>query len=404
MIHKHLLVMTSWLAMGAAFCGQPETPIQVVEANEPTVLHYGAHALGGVISPATDVDLMTFQGEAGDSVRIRLRSLSNGFDPQIALYAPDFSLVKTAWCDGSGPPTAKACTLALDVAPLPMDGDYRLVITDVGFNESGAYVLQLERFLPRLPPPGIPNNVTILESIAPSTDFDHLRFEGTSGSIVLIAVQSLSDGLDPQVELVAPDGSVVHAQGCSGSSPPTAKKCSFSFQTALPMDGTYTLVLSEGGSDESGSVNVSVTCLLGNCAYSPAGLTVDVPQVSLSTGGGQALLLDAGPTCAQHPYLVMGSATGVCPGLPLTTDLWLPLSPDAYFYFTLNRPFQAPFSATSTTLDGAGKATVTLQVPAGSPAALVGLKLRHAFVSFAGAPSIPGIGFVSNPVELELTP
>lgn len=399
-----LALITLTLAASVAQAQQLETAIEIVEGNEPTPIHYGAHTTGGIITPGTDIDILTFHGEAGDSVRMRLRSHTKAFDPQIQVYDPSFALLASNWCDGKSGISATYCTVALDIAPLPQTGTYTILLSDVGVNEVGVYVLQLERFLPELPAPGIPNGQTLVETISPSTDFDHLTFEGNAGSIVVIQLQGLTKGLDPQLELVDPSGAVIAAPWCNGKSGISATTCSLTLQEILAQTGTYTVILSDVGSDEVGSVNLSVTCILGNCAVTPAGLTRDVPTVSLSAGGAQSLTLDAGPSRGFQPFLLLGSASGFCPGQPLTPDTCLPLNADPYFAFTLNRPFQPPLSTTTTSLDAAGKANVAIQVPQNSPAALVGLKLTHAFLSFVGPPSANTLDFTSNPVELELVP
>ncbi len=404
MLAKTLPLILLCLAAPLAAAQQPETAIELVEGNEPTLVHYGAHTVGGQISPGTDLDLLTFQGDAGDSVRVRLRSHTNGFDPQIQVYDPSFALLDSSWCDGKSSFNATTCTVALDLPNLPASGTYTIVLSDVGVNEAGAYVFQIERFLPKIPYPGIPSGPTLLQSVLPSTDFDHLRFEGNAGSIVVVNVTSTSNGLDPLFELVDPSGAISASAWCDGKSSFNATMCSISQQLPLPLTGTYTLVLSDVGSDETGNVNISVTCILGNCASTPAGLTRDVPTASLSAGGTQNLALDGGPARAGQPFLVLGSASGHCPGQPLTPDTCLPLNADPYFAFTLNRPFQPPMSSSTTALDGAGQAGVTLTVPPGSPAALAGLTLTHAFLSFHGPPSAATLDFTSNPVTLELVP
>jgi len=125
-------------------------------------------------------------------------------------------------------------------------------------------------------------------------------------------------------------------------------------------------------------------------------LTVDTLIVSRSEGGVQTFALAAGPAFASQFYILLGSASGTAPGVPLGS-VTLPLNPDAYTNLVLAGG--GSFSGFLGFLDGNGSATAALIVPAGtlSPS-LVGLSLRHAALVFDGV----GFTFASNPVAFEL--
>lgn len=130
-------------------------------------------------------------------------------------------------------------------------------------------------------------------------------------------------------------------------------------------------------------------------------LEFDQPSISVSGGGTQTLQLDAGSNRAGDLYLVLGSATGTAPGLPLGSGV-LPLVLDAYSDLTLSSANSGPFEGTFSTLDACGLGTARIGLAAGSPAELAGLRLWHAFVTVDSA-SLE-VELVSNPVQLDLTP
>ncbi len=143
----------------------------------------------------------------------------------------------------------------------------------------------------------------------------------------------------------------------------------------------------------------------------PATVTaVDCPELlafdgvaSIAEGGVQELLLDATQSNAGGLYLVLGSASGTSPGLPLGVGT-LPLNFDAYSSFSLSHPNQGPLQASLGLLDGQGRALARFGIPAGmlNPN-LVGLGLNHAFVVLAFGPGgATTVQLISNAAELLL--
>lgn len=388
-------------ASASAGAGQPETSIPVSEAAEPVSLCYGAHTTGAVISPPTDLDRFVLHAKKDDLVWLHLRSLSGGFDPFVQVLDQAFPSTLTpvaqSSCDGS---FSQLCTVSFTFT-VAVAGEHAIHVSDSGLNESGAYVLQMQRLPPVLPAPGLQYNLTTTDMVAPTTDVDFFRFQGAAGSVILIHLQSLTGGFDPVLQILDSDGQALKTASCNGS---FSQVCSTSLSLTLPESGTYLVGVWDSGADENGSYNLSLNCFFGACPDSPAGLTADVTSLSLAGGGVQTLSLDAGAGHAHHVFLMLGSVSGCCPGLEVTPSIMLPLNLDPYFLYTATRPLQPPLSGASMQLDATGKATVLLTIPPGSPAALAGLKLHHAFVCFAGSPSAGTLDFWSNAVEVTLAP
>lgn len=133
----------------------------------------------------------------------------------------------------------------------------------------------------------------------------------------------------------------------------------------------------------------------------PPLLAGDPSAISLSAGGSQTLALDAGPSFAGAPYLLLGSFSGSEPGLPLGS-VTLPLNVDAYLLVTLQHANQPPLSNSAGRLDAEGRATASFGLPPATDASLAGLLLHHAFGILGEGPE-PLVA-ASNPVAVSLVP
>ena len=125
-----------------------------------------------------------------------------------------------------------------------------------------------------------------------------------------------------------------------------------------------------------------------------------LPQAqSLSAGGAQAMQLDAGLAFAGQPYLILGSASGTAPGVPID-GLLLPLNVDGYFVASLNAPSAGPVQQGLGVLDAQGSALTSLVVPPNSPAGLAGVTLHHAGLVLGSTK----LEWVSTALATELVP
>ena len=131
-----------------------------------------------------------------------------------------------------------------------------------------------------------------------------------------------------------------------------------------------------------------------------AWLRTDVDSISLSAGGSQVMTINGGPDQGGNFYLLLGTAAGTTPGV-LTPAGTLPLNIDAYFNLLLNQP-NGVVSNSFGTLDSLGRATATLNVPAGTNPGLVGATLNHAYLVLSVSGSLV-VEKVSNPQAVALT-
>jgi hypothetical protein len=120
-------------------------------------------------------------------------------------------------------------------------------------------------------------------------------------------------------------------------------------------------------------------------------------QLSLSGNDTQYFELDAGPAHANAPYLLLGSLSGISPGLPLGRCT-LPLNPDPYLLFSITAPNTTLLPGGLGVLDAQGKASARFVAIPGLPPSFAGTRIDHAFVTFDSQ----GPGFCSNWIPLVL--
>lgn len=107
-----------------------------------------------------------------------------------------------------------------------------------------------------------------------------------------------------------------------------------------------------------------------------APMAVSPIGINLATGGAQTMTIDAGVANAGQFYWVFGTTAGFSPGF-----LGLPLNFSNYLLFTINSP-NTLIANQFSVLDGMGKATATLTLPAGLDPMLAGIEFHHAFAAF----------------------
>ncbi|MCB9883476.1 MAG: FG-GAP repeat protein [Planctomycetes bacterium] len=131
----------------------------------------------------------------------------------------------------------------------------------------------------------------------------------------------------------------------------------------------------------------------------PVTLTSNLHDLSMQVGGAQKLELHGGAQFAGKFYLILGSVSGIEPGISLGAAGLLALNSDAYTLFTATNP-NTLISNSFGVFDAAGDATANFILLTGLDPALVGTRFHHAFVVFDLA-ALQIIG-ASNAVPLVL--
>jgi hypothetical protein len=138
-----------------------------------------------------------------------------------------------------------------------------------------------------------------------------------------------------------------------------------------------------------------------NSALSILSFGGDATSVSLLAGGSQNMTLGTSAAHSGMLYMILGSATGTSPGVPVGS-LVLPLVADSYLQFTLLNP-NTLIAGSLGFLDGNGQASAVLAMPPGLDPGLAGVTLNHAYavVDLGGSFQVV---HTSNADSLALTP
>ena len=130
-------------------------------------------------------------------------------------------------------------------------------------------------------------------------------------------------------------------------------------------------------------------------------LSVDVASLSISEGGRQRFVIDAGSAYAGHEYQMVGSASGVFPGT-LVDTIMVPLNYDAYSELLLEIYRKAPCVRFSGRLDKDGRAYPELNVAKGTQNLATNRVYYHAAVIWDAKKQ--DVINASNAVELMTLP
>jgi len=133
----------------------------------------------------------------------------------------------------------------------------------------------------------------------------------------------------------------------------------------------------------------------------PDPFAVDRTTLSLSAGGTATFDIETSIGMGAWFYLILGSATGTAPALPLGGGVELPLVYDDYFALLLNTPGAVPFPSIRGFLDHNGRAQARLIVPPGVDPSLAGVQLWHAYAATGDGLSF---GFASEAEVFTLVP
>ncbi len=201
-----------------------------------TPINFG-DILAGTLATGAEADAFTFTGTTGD--RLFLRTAASVVDPQLRLYRPDGTLL----CSGQN----FGGTLDLSSCVVDVSGTHTLLVTENGGEETGNYNLHLQRT-------NGPGNATPIDfgdilpgTLATGAEADAFTFTGTTGDRLFL--RTAASVVDPQLRLYRPDGTLL----CSGQNFGGTLDLS---SCVVDVSGTYTLLVTENGGEETGNYNL----------------------------------------------------------------------------------------------------------------------------------------------------
>jgi hypothetical protein len=257
-----------------------------------TPISFG-ETISATISGPGELDLYSFQAEAGDMVLVTM-STTTFLDPYARLYGPDGSLLYTGYNE-NGPGVA-----GFHSGALPTTGTYKVAVGDYGNGtETGSYGI----FVQRMNNPSMARQITFGEIVTASIDvigeLDTYSFDAIAGDVVLVRVSTTSIYFDPFVNYYDPDGN--RLQNWIHTGPGTVE-----FTTgSIPKDGTYKLLVSDDYLNDTGPYTISVQRLNNPGMAMPIGFGETISTSVSSPGEMDAYTFDA----VAGDIVVMGMGT-----------------------------------------------------------------------------------------------
>jgi hypothetical protein len=283
----------------------PDIPAEVNIPQTPlmpgTILAYGEGGTG-TIAAVEERDMYTFTGSEGDIVRITMMHIEGystdvGFDPLLRLLAPDGTeLIKR----NTQPNEFLDAQI---IYQLPANGTYTIVAQDFLALGRGKYGLLLDTgtqvMLDAIPATMPDDGVLALDGepvVGEITDYGmplEATFQGAAGQDVRIAMDEFDySGIDPLLILLTPDGSELARDDDSGGG---LKNNNAVIVANLPVDGTYTIVMTTG--------ITSTDYLTG-----PIGLFILTVEQSTSATSGAEFVVEGLSASEQQAFPLDGAA------------------------------------------------------------------------------------------------
>ena len=247
-----------------------ESPVEVIEGLEPVTLRYGDHTVGAAVDVIGDIDMYEFFAEAGEWMELSIQNIGLQ-EMWVGVYGPDGGLLY-AFLDGRD-----AVSFRRDLQ-LPTRGDYTLQVQELHFDETGGYILQIERDPPSPSRPDLHRLYygagRYVDSIDFGCDTDKFVFDGIAGTAVNLFFRSISP-LEGRLRIW--DNQGFFAERFDGRD-----AVSFNATFGLPTTGPYHVTISELHMDEVGAYDLNLQCLSGPC-----------PPIDEAV----YQIVDAGPNC-----------------------------------------------------------------------------------------------------------
>ena len=227
---------------------QPEPFVECVEGQEPTPINYGEHTNNCQIDNITDMDRFGFFGSEGEQIRVIVsETTTSAIELYLEIWDPDGLQIAN---------TAPGGNILVDLT-LEKTGSYLIGIRENGANETGGYMLQLERVFPINTPVGISYDFPENDVINHITDMDFYIFEGeTNDNIRVIVSETTTSAIELYLEIWDPDGLQIANTAPGGN---------ILVDLTLGKSGTYLIGIRENGANETGGYEVEVQCLMLSC-------------------------------------------------------------------------------------------------------------------------------------------
>jgi len=276
----------------------------VQRVNNPaqaTPIQFG-QTIGSTITNSAEYDAYTIQATANDEIFVRLRTAWDNY-AEIKIFGPDGYLLASddAWSTYNELQTRGLAS-----------GTYTILVGDSEGEGAGDYSLYCQRMNNPSPATTIGPGEIISSAISNLAEFDTYTFNPAPNTQILFRLQT-SWSYYPQIRIYKPDGTLLG--GNYGYS-------SFEYQTVIPSEGTYTVLVGDMDGDNTGTYSLSASYTAAPPPPVTAAFTADqtsgtapltVQFTDTSTGSPTSWSWqfgDGGTSALQHPshsYTVGGT-------------------------------------------------------------------------------------------------
>ncbi len=200
---------------------------------------------------AGDLDVFTFTASTGDSIFYNLHEIDTEMEARITIVAPNGAILHNAY------PSMAQNGQSVQLPYLAQSGTYSIVVSDVGSNDIGAYAHTFVRVpgnhvLPQ--DEGLLTSGVTRENTLDAGDLDVFTFTASAGDSIFYNLHEIDTEMEARITVVAPNGAILHnahpSMAQNGQSVPLPN---------LAQSGTYTIVVSDDGSNDVGRYSHELT-------------------------------------------------------------------------------------------------------------------------------------------------
>jgi hypothetical protein len=284
------MLRTSSIFVSLALCGVARAQEVTAPCTNQAPICYGERALCSISVP-TQFDSFRLSGTAGDQVWVTIAMTGGCWNPYITVYNPDGSPNASTSCVGC------PCATRLPLV-LTQSGTHTIVVSDAGQQYTGSYALDVQRIPPQGDVLTLDYGQTRTITIDHPGDVDWLRVELLAGTNVNLATSMQSGCFNPWIGVFDAAGQPVTSTSCVGC--PCSNLLTFA---PVQTTGTYFVALADATSIYTGAMDVTLSCLIGNCPppNPPAPLgTAFCAQTLNSTGRKASISALGSPNVTQN--------------------------------------------------------------------------------------------------------
>jgi len=186
-------------------------------------------------SSIVEHDTYTFNGTAGDIVRLDISQTSGSFSPDVDIYRANGTLLCTE--DTVGTSLSLECTL-------DTSGTFIILVGDWAINDTGGYAFYLQRLNNPSNPTAVDYSGVVAASIASIVEHDTYTFSGTAGDIVRLDVSQTSGSFSPDVDIYRANGTLLCSEDTVGAL--------LSLECTLDTSGTFVILVGDWAINDTG--------------------------------------------------------------------------------------------------------------------------------------------------------